>query len=89
MLVFLAFQTPPDVEIKCEVVERLSLQRNCNVSAPLMRSLAQVRQLLRSNYFTIFNLRAFKLQSMEKSTDASVFVVFLQQSSRLTAMNNK
>ncbi|XP_060770564.1 integrin alpha-11 isoform X3 [Neoarius graeffei] len=32
----------PDVEIKCEAAERLGLQRNCNVSAPLMRSLAQV-----------------------------------------------
>ncbi|XP_060742734.1 integrin alpha-11 [Tachysurus vachellii] len=38
----LMVKTPPDVEIKCEVPEGLSLQRNCNVSAPLMRSLAQV-----------------------------------------------
>uniref|UniRef100_W5UJ85 Integrin alpha-11 n=1 Tax=Ictalurus punctatus TaxID=7998 RepID=W5UJ85_ICTPU len=38
----LMVKTPPDVEIKCEAAERISLQRNCNVSAPLMRSLAQV-----------------------------------------------
>ncbi|TSK13425.1 Integrin alpha-11 [Bagarius yarrelli] len=38
----LMVKTPPEVEIKCEVAEVLSLQRICNVSAPLMRSLAQV-----------------------------------------------
>ncbi|KAI5614814.1 integrin alpha-11 [Silurus asotus] len=40
----LIVKTPPDVEIKCEAGEHVfsSLQRNCNVSAPLLRSLAQV-----------------------------------------------
>ncbi|XP_053338716.1 integrin alpha-11 isoform X2 [Clarias gariepinus] len=39
-LQFSGLMSPPDVEIKCETTE--SLQRNCSVSGPLLRSLAQV-----------------------------------------------
>uniref|UniRef100_A0A4W4GRA0 VWFA domain-containing protein n=1 Tax=Electrophorus electricus TaxID=8005 RepID=A0A4W4GRA0_ELEEL len=38
----LLVKTPPDVAIECQAEDSLSLKRSCNVSAPLLRSLAQV-----------------------------------------------